>query len=122
VRNSPCDPRARAGCPPPRLLAQEGGDAREHVDVLILPDTEVGRRDAALRHDGGRLGDDEARAADGPAAQVDDVPVVGEAVHAGVLAHRADDDPVPQRHAAHGERREEARHGMADSVISLRAK
>ena len=50
-----------------------------------------------------------AGAAHGPAAEVDQVPVVGEAVGARVLAHRAHDDAVPQLERAERERREQRR-------------
>ena len=62
------------------VLVEEGGDALELGDVLVLPDAEVAGSDAGFGADGGGFGDDEAGAADGAAAEVDEVPVVGEAV------------------------------------------
>jgi len=62
------------------VLVEEGGDALELGDVLVLPDAEVAGSDAGFRADGVGLGDDEAGSTDGAAAEVDEVPVVGEAV------------------------------------------
>ncbi len=49
-------------------------------NVLVLPESEILRTDAALRRDRRGLGEDESRSADGAAAEVDEMPVVGEAV------------------------------------------
>ncbi len=62
------------------VLVEEGGDALEFGDVLVLPDAEVAESDAGLWADGVGLGDDEAGATDGAAAEVDEMPVAGEAV------------------------------------------
>ena len=70
------------------VLVEEGRDALEFGDVLVFPDAEIGRRDAALRADGVGLCHDETSTSDGAAAKVDQVPVVGKAVYAGVFAHR----------------------------------
>ena len=51
-----------------------------------------------------------AGAADAAAAEVHEMPVVGEAVGARVLAHRRDDDAVRQRQRAERQRIEEVRH------------
>ena len=64
----------------------------------------------AVGGDRRRLGDHERRAAGRAGAEVDEVPVVGEAVDARVLAHRRDDDAVGERDGAQGQRIEEVRH------------
>ena len=69
------------------VLVQEGGDALELGDVLVFPDAEIAGGDAAFGADGVGFGDDEAGTADGAASEVDEVPVVGKAVYAGVFAH-----------------------------------
>ena len=51
-----------------------------------------------------------AGAADGAAAEVDQVPVVGESVGAGILAHRRHGDAVAQRDVAQWQRIEEGGH------------
>ena len=77
-------------------------------DVLVLPEAEVLGADAAFGGDGGGFGEDEGRAADGAAAEVDEMPVVGEAVLAGVFAHGRDDDAVGEGQGADGDGGEEA--------------
>ena len=56
--------------------------------------------DAAFGADGVGFGDDEAGSADGAAAEVDEMPVVGEAVGGGVFAHGGDGDAVGEGEAA----------------------
>ena len=53
----------------------EAEQTPEHVDVIVTPDAKVLRADPTFGTDGGRLGHDQARAAYGPAAQVDQMPV-----------------------------------------------
>jgi hypothetical protein len=88
------------------VLVQEGGDALELGDVLVLPDAEVAGADAAFRADGVGLGEDKGGTAYGAAAEMDEVPVVGEAVSGGVLAHGGDGDAVGEGEAAKFERGE----------------
>ncbi len=76
------------------MLVQEGGDALELRDVVVLPDAEVAGRDAGFGADGIGFGDDETGAADGAAAEMNEVPVIGEAVHGGVFAHGGYGDAV----------------------------
>ena len=68
------------------LLADEARDAGELLDVLVLPDAEVLRRDAALGGHRDRLGEHQRRAADRAAAEVHQVPVARKAVVRRVLA------------------------------------
>ena len=72
-------------------------DSLEGGNVLVLPDAQVGNRDAAFRKNRGGLQHDQARAALRAAAQVDQVPVVGKAILRGVLAHGRDADAVGKR-------------------------
>ena len=92
------------------LRVHEAGDAREHVDVIVLPDAEIFRTDPAFGRDGRRLGEHQAGAADGAAAEMDEMPVVGEAVRARVLAHRRHEHAVGERDAADRQRLEQVRH------------
>lgn len=73
---------------------QKGGDAGEFGDVLVLPQAEIVGADAAFGTDSGGFGHDQAGSADGAAAEMDEVPFVGEAVGGTVLAHRRDRDAV----------------------------
>ena len=62
------------------LCADEPADAREILDVLILPDAEVLHADPALGQHGVRLGEHHRRAADRELSEVHEVPVVGEPI------------------------------------------
>ena len=66
---------------------EEAGDSCQRFDVLVVPEAEIARGDAPLGSDGGRLGEDQTGAADRPAAEVDEVPVVGISVPGKILAH-----------------------------------
>jgi hypothetical protein len=92
------------------LFVHEPDNAREHVDVIVFPETEIFGADAALGSDRGRLGQHQARAADRAAAEMHEVPVIREAVGARVLAHRRDEHAIGKGDVADGERLEEVRH------------
>ena len=92
------------------MRGESGGCAR-------LSRCRVAGGDAAFGDDGGGLGDDEAGAAEGAAAEVDEVPVVGEAVVRGVFAHGGDDDAVGEMDRAKSKRR---RRGWLDDGWGLR--
>src|SRR6185295_7333366 len=76
------------------LGLDEGGDASQLGNVLILPDSEVAVGDAPARLDGGRFGYHQSGATDSAAAQMDQVPVRGESVLARVFAHRRHGDSI----------------------------
>jgi hypothetical protein len=63
---------------------QEVHDPCERSDVIVLPDAEIVGGDTAFGQDGGGFREDEASTSGGAAAQMNQVPVVGEAVAAGV--------------------------------------
>jgi hypothetical protein len=69
-------------------------DPREHLDVLVFPYAEVELGDAAARFDCGRFRKDDPGAADRAAPQVNQVPIGGESVFGGVLAHRGHGDAI----------------------------
>ncbi len=81
------------------LRGDERADAAQGLDLGIVPQAEVGRADAALRHHRGRLDQQSAQPARGAAAQVRQVPVGGAAVDRRILAHRGHDQAVAQAHA-----------------------
>src|SRR5690606_9957533 len=58
------DPRHRA------MPLDEGGDAREGGDMVVLPDAEIAGRDSSDRLDRGRLDEHQRGAADRAAAEV----------------------------------------------------
>ena len=76
------------------LGAEESGDARKEFDVVVFVDSEILRGDAAFGGDGAGFGEDEGGAADGARAEMNEVPIVGETVGAGILAHRGNHDAV----------------------------
>ena len=85
----------------------------------VVPDAEIARRDASLRRDRGRLDEKKKRGAPRAAAEMDEMPVVGEAVRwRNVLAHRRHGDAVAKRDAADGERAELRRAGTARSSLT----
>ena len=83
-------------------------DTRQELDVLVLPDAGIVRGDTPRGFHRGRFGEDECGAADGAATQMHQVPIVEEAVLAGVLAHRRHGDAVAQRDFANLEGREQS--------------
>ena len=95
-----------------------GNGLIEHPDVIVFPDAEIVRADAPFGRYRGRFGENERSAAHRAAAEMNEVPVVGEAVNARVLAHRRDNDAVGKREALEGERVEEVRHAP-HSMVSI---
>ena len=100
------------------LSVHEPYDALEHLDVIVFPDAEIVRADAPFGCHRGRFGEHERRAAHRAAAEMNEMPVVGEAVDARVLAHRRDDDAVGKGEAFERERVEEVRHAP-HSMVSI---
>ena len=63
-------------------------DARQNVDVRIIPDTEILGGDAAARRDGRGLRHHQRGTAHGTAGEMHQMPVAGKAIGGAVLAHR----------------------------------
>ena len=78
----------------PALRANESHDARQRLDVRFAPNAQILRADARLGQHGCRFRHHQARAARGAAAEVHQMPIVGQSVLAGVLAHGRDGDAV----------------------------
>ena len=70
------------------LFRNEVEDLFQRSYMSIAPDAQVARADARLRQDRRRFRHDHSRAANGAAAQVYKVPIRGEPVVTGILAHR----------------------------------
>src|SRR5262249_32780357 len=64
------------------LAVKKPGDPREDFDVLIFPEAEILRADAAFRGDGGGFGEYQTSASDGTAAEMDEVPIGGKSIGA----------------------------------------
>ena len=75
--------------------------------MLVFPDALIAGRDAPARFHGRGFHHNQSRAADRAAAEMDQVPVVGEAVFARILAHGGNGDAVAKRDAALCQRLEE---------------
>jgi hypothetical protein len=85
--------------------------------VLITPDAEVAVGDPPVCGDGRGLADHQRHPASRPAAQVDQVPVVGEPVPGDVLAHGGHHDAVAEGHPADRERAEQVDLGHLAVVV-----
>jgi hypothetical protein len=82
------------------VVAEEVDDAREVLDVLVLPDAEVGWTDAPFGQDGDGFGEYGARAADGARAEMDQMPIVSKTVFGGILAHGRDGNSITEGNIA----------------------
>ena len=71
-------------------------DAAEVGDVLVFPDAKIGRRDAAFKQNCRSFKRDQPGSSLRAAAQVHEVPVIGKAVFAGILAHGRNADAVAE--------------------------
>ena len=76
------------------LLVNEADDPGQRRNVIVTPDTQVLRTDAAFGNNGSCFGEHQSGPAHGAAAQMYEMPVVGVPVGTGVLAHRRDEQTV----------------------------
>jgi hypothetical protein len=74
------------------------------ADVLVLPDSVIARADASARFNRGCFHHHQASATGRAAAEVHQMPVRREPIHAGILAHRRNEDPIPEGNFADGQR------------------
>jgi hypothetical protein len=72
----------------------------------IFPNSQVFWADPAFRGDGCRLSHYQRRAADGKSTKMNKMPVIGVPIHARILAHWRDANPVSQLNVAQLQRRE----------------
>jgi hypothetical protein len=82
----------------------KSGYAGERLDVAILVNAHIAGRDAPLRGDGAGFDEHERSSAGGAAAEMNQMPIVGESVNGRILAHGGYDDSVAQRVAANRKR------------------
>src|SRR5690606_34767805 len=80
-----------------------------------VPQSGVGGADPPLGDDGGGLGHHQPGPSGGELSEVDQVPVVGDAVGGRVLAHRGDPHPVGDEDVAQLDRFEEVAHTERES-------
>lgn len=77
--------------------ADGGGDACESFGLGVIPQAQAAGGDAAFRRDAGGLDNHQPGATARHAGVVHLMPVVGETVGGGVLAHRWDRDAITER-------------------------
>ncbi len=82
------------------LLADEAGDPGDGLDLGVAPEAQVAVGPPTPGLDGGGLREDQSGAPQRKTPEVDQVPVVRDAVGRDVLAHGRDDDAVRGRDAA----------------------
>ena len=70
------------------------GDPRQWLNMPVVPDAQVTGSDTALACHGSGFGEDEARPTNRPTAEVNEVPVISQAINGAILTHRRDEDPV----------------------------
>src|SRR6266478_4066387 len=92
------------------LLVNETDDPRQRFNVPITPDAKILRTDPALGKDGRCLGKHQSSAAHCSAAEMDEMPIIGVPIAAGVLAHRRDEHPIRKLEIANPERIKKVRH------------
>jgi hypothetical protein len=100
------------------LAVNEFSDARQHFDMLVLPDSEVSRCNASFRAHRRRLDHYQACSADGPAAKMNQMPIVGEAILGGILTHGRHDNPVAKTDAPNGQGTQQVNFRHIPVVIS----
>ncbi|CRW93487.1 hypothetical protein PAERUG_P6_East_of_England_6_IMP_1_03_09_02259 [Pseudomonas aeruginosa] len=93
------------------LGLDETGDAMQRLDMRVAPDAEVVSGDAPLGQHRGGFDYHQAGAAHRAAAQVHEMPVVGQALLRRVLAHGRYGDAVGQGDLTQAKRLEQQTHG-----------
>ena len=82
------------------LFFNKRRDLGQFVDMLVLPDSQIGGCDSPSGFHRGRLRYHEARATDSATSEVDQVPIASEPIMARVFAHRRDGYAVTDSDAA----------------------
>jgi hypothetical protein len=95
----------------------EAHNPAECFDVIVTPNPEILRTNAAFGKDRCCFRQHEPGAANSAAAQMDKVPIGRKAIHARVLAHRRDEHPIGKFYFSNREQIKQASHGQL-SVIS----
>src|SRR4051812_9863227 len=97
----------------------EASDASQRLDMLISPDAHVTRGNPTAALDGRGFDHDQCYAACGSTPQVNQMPVVSQALLCAVLAHRRHHDPVAKGGVADGQPAEQI--DFWDFPIMIRA-
>jgi hypothetical protein len=80
------------------VFMKERDDPTEPLNMIVRPYTHILRRDAALRQYSSCLGENEAGATDRSRCKMNEVPVVRETIHRGVLTHGRHNHAIGQRY------------------------
>ncbi|MNJ17398.1 hypothetical protein D3C77_116760 [compost metagenome] len=84
------------------LSNNETGNTLQRRDLRVIPQPEILGGDAPVGGNRRGLGEDQPGTAHRAAAQVDQVPVIGQAIDTGVLAHGRNGNTVGQGQVAQG--------------------
>src|ERR1044072_8435256 len=89
------------------LRLYEAGYSGERLNVLFAPYAHILGGDATLSRNGCRLYKGEPDPARRSAAEVDQVPIVGQPIVGAVLTHRRNNNPISEGHASYRQRTEQ---------------
>ena len=93
------------------LSRDETGDALQRLDLFVVPQPQIFGSDAPVFGDGGGLGEYQPGTADGAATEMNQMPVVGQAIDTGVLTHRRHRDAIEQGQLTQGKGFKQQAHG-----------
>ena len=92
------------------LLMNEADDSIQHLDVAVVPNTEILRTDPSLRQNRSRLGKYQPGAGDRATTEMNEMPVVSVSVLARILTHRRDEHPIGKGQVSNREWIKQASH------------
>ena len=101
------------------LRLQKSHDARQKLDVLVLPNSQILGTDAALGRDGGRFGENQAAPPAARLPRCTRCQSLREAVLAGILAHRGNDNAILQSDSANRQGIEYLSHSLLVKILSV---
>ena len=100
------------------LLMNKPHDSGQRLNMIVRPDAQVLRTDAALGQNRGCFGKHQSSAAFSPAAQMHEMPVARVSVRAGVLAHRRNKYAVRKRNIPNRERIKQVNHTVYTAFLN----
>src|ERR1700731_3744548 len=100
------------------LFMNETDDPSQRFNVSVTPDTKVLWTDAAFGKNGRCLSQHQPSAAHRPAAQMDEMPIVGVAIAAGVLTHRRNEHAIGKLEISNRERIKKVSHSVYTASLN----
>lgn len=85
-------------------------DSLQPVQMLVLPNAEIGRTDPPFRRNSRRFRKDQSGSANRPASQMHQVPVIRHPIPRTILTHRRNHNPVVERNIPYPKRGEQLTH------------